>query len=77
MCILPNFLGLHFGENFMKIQTKTPKLQVHENLFKNVNENTFFVHIFMEILKQQICCSFTLLISYMVFDPFQMAFQFF
>ena len=46
--ILPNFLVLHFGENFMKIQTKIPKLLVHENLHKNVNENMFFIHIFME-----------------------------
>ena len=36
MYIIPNFLVLHFGENFMKIQTKIPKLQMHENLHKNV-----------------------------------------
>ena len=30
---------LHFGENFMKIGTKIAKLQMHENLHKNVNEN--------------------------------------
>ena len=29
----------YFGENFMKIQTKIAKLQMHENLHKNVNEN--------------------------------------
>ena len=28
---LPNFLILHFGENFMKIRTKIAKLQMHEN----------------------------------------------
>ena len=27
--IIPNFLVLHFGENFMKIQTKIPNLQMH------------------------------------------------
>ena len=36
-----NFLVLHFGENFMKIITKIAKLQMHENLHKNVNENMF------------------------------------
>ena len=39
--IIPNFIVLHFGENFMKIQTKIAKLQMHENLHKNVNENMF------------------------------------
>ena len=39
--IIPNFLVLHFGENFMKIQTKIVKLQMHENLHKNVNEFIF------------------------------------
>ena len=29
--IIPNFLILHFGENFMKIRTKIAKLQMHEN----------------------------------------------
>ena len=38
--IIPNFF-LHFGENFMEIQTKIAKLQMHENLLKNVNENMF------------------------------------
>ena len=46
--IIPNFLVLHFGENFMKIRTKIAKLQMHENLHKNVNENmfsfTFYAH---------------------------------
>ena len=40
MYIIPNFLVIHFGENFMKIRTKI-KLQMHENLHKNVNENMF------------------------------------
>ena len=43
--IIPNFLVLHFGEKFMKIQTKIAKLQMHENMHKNVNEN-IFIHIF-------------------------------
>ena len=30
--IVPNFLVLHFGEKFVKILTKVPKLQMHENL---------------------------------------------
>ena len=39
--IIPNFLLLHFGENFMKIGTKVAKIQMHENLHKNVNENFY------------------------------------
>ena len=39
--IILNFQVLHFGENFMKIRTKIAKLQMHENLHKNVNENRF------------------------------------
>ena len=39
--IIPSFLVLHFGENFMKIRTKIAKLQMHENLHKIVNENMF------------------------------------
>ena len=43
--IILNFLVLHFGKNFMKIRTKIAKLQIHENLRKNVNmwtnENMF------------------------------------
>ena len=41
--IIPNFLYLHFVENFMKIQTKIPKLQMHENLHLNVNIQSFLV----------------------------------
>ena len=40
--IIPNFLVLHFDENFMKIRTKIPTLQMHENLEKNI-----FMQIFM------------------------------
>ena len=43
--IIPNFLVLHFGENFMKIGTKIAKLQMHENFHKNVNENMFSVTV--------------------------------
>ena len=50
----------------MKIRSKIPKLQIHENLHKNVNENMFFMSNYGGPLKQQICYSFTLLISYMV-----------
>ena len=81
--IIPNFLVLHFGENFMKIRTKIEKLKMHENLHKTVNENMscfVFIHIFMQIFMsfhEGICYSFTLLISYMVFNPFKMAVQFF
>ena len=39
--IIPNFLLLHFGEDFMKIQSKILKLQMHKKLYKNVNENMF------------------------------------
>ena len=39
--IIPNFLILHFGENFMEIRTKIAKLQMHENVNENVNENMF------------------------------------
>ena len=39
--IIPILLVLHFGENFMKIGTKIAKLQMHENLQKNVTENMF------------------------------------
>ena len=46
MYIIPNFLVLHFGENFMKIRTKIAKLQMHENLHKNVNENMFHSHFY-------------------------------
>ena len=48
--MIPNFLVLHFGENFMKIRTKIPKLQMHENFHKNVNENMFFIHILGKFL---------------------------
>ena len=46
--IIPNFLVLHFGDNFMKIQTKIAKLQMHENLHKNVNSH--FYTNFLEFL---------------------------
>ena len=53
----------------MKIRTKVAKLQMHENLHKNENEN-IFMQIFMSFydgqLKHKICYSFTPL---MVFNP--------
>ena len=66
--IIPNFLVLHFGENFIKIRTKIANLKMHEKLDKNVNENmfslTFLWEIFMSFyggqLKQQIFQSFIL-----------------
>ena len=41
--IIPNFVVLHFGENF-KIRTDIAKLQMHENMHKNV------IHIFVQIV---------------------------
>ena len=65
--IIPNFLVLHFGENFMKIPTNLAKLQMHENLH-------VLIHIFMQVfmsfydgqLNLQICYSFTF-IPYQIF----------
>ena len=82
MYIIRNFLVLHFVGNFMKIQTKIAKLQVHENLYKNVNENMFSFTlldkvswVFVKGNKSNRCL--TLLISYMVFNPFKLSVQFF
>ena len=73
--IIPIFLVLHFGEKFMKIGTKIAKLQMHENLHKNVNENMFsftflcnFSRVFKEGNYESNKC-FKLLISYMLFNP--------
>ena len=42
MCVsFLNVLVLHFGENFMKIRTKIPKLKMQGYLHENVNENMF------------------------------------
>ena len=78
--IIPNFLVLHIGDNFMKIRTKIAKLQVHENLHKNVNENMFHSHFcstFHELLIKgymlQLCTANFLY----GFNPFKMAVQFF
>ena len=46
MYIIPNFLVLHLGENFMKIRTKTAKLQMNENLYTNMNENMLSLKVF-------------------------------
>ena len=74
---IPKFLVLHFGENCTKIWTKIAKLQMHENLHKNVNFYANFHEFYEEQLMLQICYILTLLISYMVFNPFKMAVQFF
>ena len=79
-------LALHFGEIFMKILTKIEnyeKLQMHGNLHKKIC-NYVFIHGFMQIytsfyegqFKQQICNSFILLISVMVFNPFKLKMTF-
>ena len=47
--IIPNFLVLHFDEHFLKSRTKIAKLQMHEKLHKNVNENNFSAN-FYEVL---------------------------
>ena len=64
--IIHYFLGLHFGEDFMKIRTKILKLQMYENLQKKCEWKHVFIHIFMQFF-----------ISHMVFNPFKMAVQFF
>ena len=85
MFFIPNFLVLYFGENFIKIRTKLPKLQMHETLHENVIENMFsftflckFSCFYDGQLKQQIICySFRLLVSYMVFNTFKIMVKFF
>ena len=46
--IVPNFLMIHFGETFMKTRSKIPKVEMHEKLHKNVNENMFSLTFFMQ-----------------------------
>ena len=53
--IILNFLVLHFGEKFMKIRTKIPKLQMHENLHKN----SHFMQIFMSFYATNILQLYT------------------
>ena len=54
--IIPNFLVLQIGENFMKIRTQIAKLQMQENSHKNVKENMQILMSFYDgQLKQQIC----------------------
>ena len=71
--IIPNFLVLQFGENFMKIRSKIPKLQMHENLHKNVNENMLhlytanFLCVFLIHLKWQSGSSIPNLMVQMLF----------
>ena len=68
--IIPNFLVLNFGENFIKIQTKIAKLQIHENCIKMWMKTCFHSHFYANFhefyerqSKQHICYSFILLIS--------------
>ena len=61
--IIPNFIVLHFGVNFMKIQTKIAKLQIHEILHKNVNENMFsctflYKNLHKNVNKNMFSCTF-------------------
>ena len=79
--IIPNFYGLHYGENLMKTQTKIAKLQMHENLHKmwmktkceeNFYTNFHFLRRAIKVLNKCL----TLLISYMHFIPFKMAVKF-
>ena len=46
--IIPNYLVLHFGENFMKIRRKIAKLQMHGNL------HSFSIQIFMSFYEVQL-----------------------
>ena len=50
--IVPYFLVRYFGENFMKILTKLPKLEMNENVHKNVNENMFSFTFLCTILQK-------------------------
>ena len=88
MYIIPNFLVLHFGENFMIIRTKIAKLLMHENLHKHVNENRFsftFLYIFSEFLLRALEATNMLLQLYtanflysdMFFNHFKIVVQFF
>ena len=77
--IIPNFLGLHFGENFMKIWTKIAKLQMHENLPKNVNENMFSFTVlckFSCVLWRANKATNMLQLYAANFNPFKMAVQY-
>ena len=61
----------------MEIRSKIRKLQTHENLHKNVNENVFsFWHILMQIFMSFYEAQFKQLVSYMLFHPFKIAVQF-
>ena len=74
--IIPDFLVLHLGENFMKIRTKIAKLQIYENLHKNVNENMFsftFLCKWNGHLKQQMLYTANF---DMLFNQFKSAVQF-
>ena len=78
--IVPNLLVLHFGENFMKIRTKIPELQMHEILHKNVNENmfpyTFLCKFLWWAIKATNMLQFDTANYLHVFKPFKMAVSF-
>ena len=57
VCIIPNFLVPHFGENLMKIPPKNTKLQLHENLHKCEQFQHVFIHIFMQIFMSFMVCN--------------------
>ena len=54
--IIPNFLVLHFGENFMKMRTKIAKLKMDENLYKSVNHSHFYAKFQYVLIHHNICC---------------------
>ena len=65
------------------MRLKLPKLQMHENLHKNVNEKCFHSHFYANVrefiwwaIKATNMQQLTLLISLMVFNHFKMAVQF-
>ena len=75
--IIPNFLVLHFGKIFTRIQSKIPKLKMHEKLHKNVNENLFqftFYAIFHVFYDRQLKQLYTA--NFLNVYPFKMAVQF-
>ena len=72
--IICNFLVLHFGEIFMKIETKIPKLQMHGNSHRNV---CFHSHFYANFMMVNLSNKYVTALLYMVFNPFKMVVQFF
>ena len=73
--IIPKYLVLHFGENFMKIRTKIAKLelQMHKNWDKNVNENMFLLRAIKATNMVQLYTANFLYICIHFFNQFKMA----